>query len=99
MALTPEETKAKKIAKKQAQIATKLTQIAKYEGKKADALAKQSADNVLYASATDAKVLAKLHKALQLLQARIERLQGSIDRAESKRLQYAQELASLMGPF
>ena len=107
MAQTPEEISAEKVAKrlaqkvarKQAQIAVKVAQIASYEAKKLDANSVRAANMVLSGNATDAKVKAKLDKSVVMLEKRIGRLQGSINRLQEKRVLYAQELALLLGPF
>ena len=99
MAQTPEEIKAKKIAKKRAQINAKVAQMDKYEAKKGDANSLKDAAIVSSQNTTDVKVKAKIEKSIVVLDKRIVRLQGSIDRLEVKRLQYAQELATLLGRF
>lgn len=99
MAQTPEEVKAKKVARKQAQIDGKIAKISFYEAKKMEANSVRLANMARSDNATDAKLKAKFDKLVAMLEKRIVRLQASINRLEEKRLQYAQELAVLLGGF
>ena len=99
MAQTPEEIKAKKIAKKKAQIKAVEAQIDKYETKKKDANSVRDYNIYSRDNTNDAKIKAKNEKTIAVLDKRIVRLQATIDRFEAKRKQYNQELAALMGPY
>jgi uncharacterized protein YPO0396 len=100
MALTPAEIKAKRIASKQKQIATKLAQIAKIQDKRTAKQSLQAGYAAMLNSDADLRPnqIASLTKKNNAAIAMIAKYNATIDRYEAQRMVYAQELAALIGP-
>lgn len=98
MALTPGEIKAKKIAAKQKQINTKLAQIATTQARKTAKETVRDGYIALLATETVAKKIASLTKKRDSAIVQIGKYDATIGRYEAKRLEYAQQLAVIIGP-
>lgn len=101
MALTPAEIKAKRIASKQKQIATKLVQISSIEDKRT---LKQTllTGYVTYLNTHSDLTpyqIAFMNKKINSANALTSKYDAAIDRYEAKRMVYVQQLAVLMGAF
>lgn len=99
MASTPAEIKARKIASKQKQIATKLAQITRTQERRTAKQVLQTG----YASLLDdgdlrPAQIASYTKKNNAAIAMIVKYGATIDRYEAQRLVYAQQLAVLIGP-
>jgi len=101
MALTSLEIKAKRIVFKQKQIATKLVQISSIEYKQAfkQTLLTGYVTYLNTHSDLTPYQIAFLNRKINSANALVSKYDAAINRYEAKRLEYAQQLFNLMGPF
>lgn len=99
MAQTPEEIKAKKVARKRVQITKKEAQITKYEFKKEAKQALQQSYVIALQTETIPKKIASLTKKNIAAENMIMKYNSTLQTLEYQRLVLNQELASLIGQF
>jgi hypothetical protein len=99
MAQTPEEIKAKKIARKRVQITKKEAQISKYEAKRTAKQAVQLGYVIALQTETIPKKIASLTKKNIAAENMIMKYNSTLQTLENQRVVLNQELAALLGPF
>lgn len=98
MAQTPEEIKAKKVARKRVQISKKEIQIGKYEAKRTAKQAVQLGYVIALQTETIPKKIASLNKKNAAAEQMIVKYNATIQTLENQRVVLNQELAALLGP-